>query len=52
MVLEGADMPAVVLEIGYISNPAEEKALRDINVLSKIAKGIHNAVDEFFQKVR
>jgi len=52
MVLEGADMPAVVLEIGYISNPAEEKALRDINVLSKIAKGIHNAVDEFFAKVR
>jgi N-acetylmuramoyl-L-alanine amidase len=52
MVLEGADMPAVVIEIGYITNPAEEKALRDINVLSKIAKGIHNAVDEFFQKVR
>jgi len=52
MVLEGADMPAVVLEIGYISNPAEEKSLRDINVLSKVAKGIHNAVDEFFQKVR
>ncbi len=52
MVLEGADMPAVVIEIGYITNPAEEKSLRDINVLSKIAKGIRNAVDEFFQTVR
>ncbi len=52
MVLEGADMPAVVIEIGYITNPSEEKSLRDINVLSKIAKGIHNAIDEFFAKVR
>lgn len=52
MVLEGADMPAVVIEIGYITNPAEEKSLRDINVLSKIAKGIRAAIDEFFQKVR
>jgi N-acetylmuramoyl-L-alanine amidase len=52
MVLAGADMPAVVIELGYITNPAEEKSLRDINVLSKIAKGIHSAIDEFFQKVR
>ncbi len=52
MVLEGADMPAVVIEIGYITNPTEEKSLRDINFLSKIAKGIHNAADEFFQTVR
>ena len=52
MVLEVSDMPAVVIEIGYISNPSEEKSLRDINVLSKIAKGIHNAIDEFFRTVR
>ncbi len=50
LVLEGADMPAVVLEIGYITNPAEENSLRDINVLSGIAKGIRNAVDEYFKK--
>ena len=52
MVLEGADMPAIVIEIGYITNPAEEKTLRDTNVLSKIAKGICNGIDDFFQKVR
>lgn len=50
MVLEGADMPAVVMEVGYITNSAEEKSLRDINVLSRIAKGIRNAVDDYFKK--
>ncbi len=52
MVLEGADMPAVCLEIGYITNPAEEKSLRDISVLSNIAQGIRNGIDDFFEKVR
>jgi N-acetylmuramoyl-L-alanine amidase len=51
-VLEGADMPAVCLEIGYITNPSEEKSLQDINVLSNIAQGIRNGIDDFFEKVR
>jgi len=52
MVLEGADMPAVCLEIGYITNPAEEKSLQDIRVLSNIVQGIRNGIDDFFEKVR
>ena len=52
MVLEGADMPAVCLEIGYITNPAEEKSLRNISVLSNIVQGIRNGIDDFFEKVR
>jgi N-acetylmuramoyl-L-alanine amidase len=52
MVLEGADMPAVCLEIGYITNPAEEKSLRDISMLSNIVQGIRNGIDDFFEKVR
>jgi len=52
MILEGADMPAVCLEIGYITNPAEEQSLRDISVLSNIAKGIRNGIDDFFEKDR
>ena len=52
MVLEGADMPAVCLEIGYITNPAEEKSLRDIRVLSHIAQAIRNGIDDFFEKFR
>ena len=51
MVLEGADMPAVCLEIGYITNPAEERSLRDISVLSNIVQGIRNGIDDFFEKV-
>jgi len=52
MVLEGADMPAVVIEIGYITNPSEENSLRDINVLSRIAKGVRSAVDDYFKKIQ
>ena len=51
-VLEGADMPAVCLEIGYITNPAEEKSLQDTSVLSNIAQSIRNGIDDFFEKVR
>jgi len=51
-VLEGADMPAVCLEIGYLTNPAEEKSLQDINVLSNIAQGVRNGIDDFFEKLR
>jgi N-acetylmuramoyl-L-alanine amidase len=52
LVLEGADMPAVCLEIGYVTNPDEEKALQDINVLSNIARSIRTGIDDFFEKVR
>jgi len=52
LVLEGADMPAVCLEIGYITNPDEEKALQDINVLSNIAQSLRTGIDDFFEKVR
>ena len=52
MVLEGADMPAVCLEFGYVTNPDEEKSLQDIRVLSNIVQGIRNGIDDFFEKVR
>lgn len=51
MVLEGADMPAVLIEVGYITNPAEEKSLKDINFLSDIAKKIKRGIDDFFEKI-
>jgi N-acetylmuramoyl-L-alanine amidase len=52
LVLEGADMPAVCLEIGYITNPAEEKSLQDTSVLSNIVRSIRNGIDDFFEKNR
>jgi N-acetylmuramoyl-L-alanine amidase len=50
LVLEGADMPAVMIEIGYITNPKEEKSLNDINVLTDIAEKIKKGVDSYFEK--
>lgn len=45
-VLKGAQMPAVLIEVGFISNPIEEKNLKDPSyrqaVASAIAKGILN----------
>lgn len=50
MVLEGADMPAILIEIGYISNPVEEKLMGDIGFLSNIAEGVKNGIDDFFKE--
>lgn len=48
LVLQGADMPAVAIEIGNLSNPNEEKALVDTEFLAAIARAIAKGVDAFF----
>jgi N-acetylmuramoyl-L-alanine amidase len=50
MVLEGADLPAVLIEIGYITNPKEEKSLNDIIELTFLAQKIKEGIDGFFEK--
>ena len=40
-------MPSVLVEIGYLSNPAEEKELNDPDVQSYIASGIYRAIREY-----
>lgn len=52
MVLEGADMPAILIEIGYITNPTIEKSLRDIRVLSNIVKGVKKGINDFFESAK
>jgi N-acetylmuramoyl-L-alanine amidase len=47
-VLQGADMPAVLIEVGYLTNPAEEKKLRDQRFLREIALQIRRGIDDFF----
>ncbi|MDL1967454.1 MAG: N-acetylmuramoyl-L-alanine amidase [Deltaproteobacteria bacterium] len=49
IVLSGADMPAVLIEAGYISNPADEKELKDAKVLSDFAKSISKGIEDFFK---
>ena len=48
LVLEGADMPAVAIEIGNLANPTAEKALGDPRFLSRIAEAIIGGIDVFF----
>ena len=49
-VLSGADMPAILIEIGYITNPGEEKKLCDTRILSEFAKVISKAIDNFLSE--
>lgn len=46
-VLVGASMPSVLIEMGYLSNPEEEKYLRSEANQWKIARTIFNAVKKF-----
>ena len=48
LVLRGADMPAVLIEIGHLSHPAEEAELRKPEVVSVAAEAICEAIKEYF----
>jgi N-acetylmuramoyl-L-alanine amidase len=46
MVLNGAFMPAVLVEIGFITNPREELLLTDPEVQRGIARALVRSVRE------
>ncbi|MBI2236606.1 MAG: N-acetylmuramoyl-L-alanine amidase [Magnetospirillum sp.] len=47
-VLKAPDVPAVLVEMGYLSNEQEERDLRQPHHRVKLAKSIARAVDRFF----
>jgi N-acetylmuramoyl-L-alanine amidase len=47
-VLVGAQMPAVLVEIGFITNPLEAKRMRTKQYQNTLAKGIANGIDSYF----
>lgn len=47
IVLIGAAMPAVLVEVGFISNPVEEKRLTSVKEQGRIAEAIADGVAEF-----
>ncbi len=51
-VLVGAQMPAVLVETGYITNPTEAKRLFNPYYEDLLAKGIANGVVSYFEKNR
>lgn len=50
-VLEGAAMPAVLIEAGYISHPLESKKLADEATRRALADGITRGVQDFLRDV-
>lgn len=49
-VLHGLDMPAIVIETGYLTNPKTEKRLNDPEFLTDIAKRIKTGVDIYLTR--
>ncbi|UOQ45697.1 N-acetylmuramoyl-L-alanine amidase [Halobacillus salinarum] len=47
-VTRNAQMPSVLMELGYMSNPQEEKLIKTDSYQRQVAKAIGEAVDKFF----
>ena len=51
LLLEGLNMPAILFEIGTLSNPTEEKNLNNPEFLMRMAEAVCQGIDMFFQNV-
>ncbi len=49
-VLVGAQMPAVLVEVGFISHPSEAKRLVDSKYRKRLALGLANGIERYFAK--
>lgn len=50
-VLKAPDVPSVLLELGFLSNPKDERALRDRRYRARLAGGVAKAIDGYFTRV-
>ncbi|MCD6073242.1 MAG: putative N-acetylmuramoyl-L-alanine amidase amiC [Rhodospirillales bacterium] len=50
-VLKAPDVPSVLLEMGFLSNPQDEKALTDPVYRARMADSLLQAVNRFFRQV-
>jgi N-acetylmuramoyl-L-alanine amidase len=50
VVLEGADQPALLIEIGYLTNPTDLRKLKNNAVLTDYTQIISGAVDAYFSE--
>jgi N-acetylmuramoyl-L-alanine amidase len=51
-VLRGAQMPAVLVEVGFLSNPNEERLLRDSNYREKLSESIMEGIVDYASGIR
>lgn len=49
-VLKSSDIPSVLIETGFISNPQEERNLNNPKHQQKLAQAIYTAIDTYFSK--
>lgn len=49
-VLVGAQMPSILIEIGYITNPTEATRMFNVKYQKRLAVGIANGLDNYFIK--
>jgi N-acetylmuramoyl-L-alanine amidase len=49
-VLQGAHMPAILIEAGYLTNPAEEKNLRNNRFLADLSAEITRGIEDFLSR--
>jgi N-acetylmuramoyl-L-alanine amidase len=50
MVLLAPDVPAVLLEMGFVNNPEDEKALTDPAQRKRLMNAVGDAIDEWFAR--
>lgn len=49
-VLKAPDIPSILVEVGFISNPGEEKLLKSASHQSKLAQSLFTALKRHFEK--
>ena len=50
MVLKSPDIPSILVETGFISNPSEAKKLQTSSHQQALARSIHSGVRQFFHE--
>jgi N-acetylmuramoyl-L-alanine amidase len=51
MVLKAPDIPSVLVEVAFISNPSEEKKLRTAGFQRQLAQGIYQGLKRFVRRL-
>ncbi len=50
-IMKNAEIPAVLVECGFISNPEEERLLKDKDYQERIAAGICDGITEYYRSI-